>query len=158
VSLSVTTEVFVETDVPAGITESRLVELVEFGLAAEGATGQWQIELVLGDDGLLQQLHRDFMGLDSPTDIMTFPEIEETGDRQVVTGGQVYISVDRAAAQAPDFGLSVADELQFLVLHGVLHLCGWDDATDTMRSAMLDRQAELLRAFAHAGGDEQSRP
>ncbi len=149
--LDITTEVFIEASVPAGIDESRLADLVAFGLVAEGATGEWQIELVLGDDELLQQLHRDFMDLDSPTDIMTFPELDETSDPPAVTGGQIYISVDRAAAQAPEFGLSVADEIQFLVLHGVLHLCGWDDATDAMRSAMLDRQAELLRSFQQAG-------
>ncbi len=149
--LDVTTEVFIEASVPSGIDESRLADLVAFGLASEGATGEWQIELVLGNDELLQQLHRDFMDLDSPTDIMTFPELDETSDPPVVTGGQIYISVDRAAAQAPEFGLSVADEIQFLVLHGVLHLCGWDDATDAMRSAMLDRQANLLRSFQQAG-------
>lgn len=148
---TVSTEVFIETDVPAGITAPRLADLVEFGLAAEGATGDWQLELVLGRDELLRQLHRDFMGLDSATDIMTFPEVEAMGDAQVVTGGQIYISVERAAAQAPEFGLSLADEIQFLVLHGVLHLRGWDDATNAMRSAMLARQAELLRAFEQGG-------
>ena len=145
--LNVSTDVFLETEVPEGITESLIADLVAFGLAAEGATGDWGIEVVLGDDDMLQQLHRDFMGLDSPTDIMTFPDVDESGDAPVVTGGQMYISVDRAAAQAPEFGLSTADELQFLVLHGVLHLCGWDDATGPLRTAMLDRQTELLHEF-----------
>src|SRR5690606_32454527 len=123
-----------------------------FGLAAEGATGDWEIEVVLGDDDMLQQLHRDFMGLDSPTDIMTFPDVDERGDAPVVTGGQMYISVDQAAAQAPEFGLSTTDELQFLVLHGVLHLCGWDDATGPMRTAMLARQTDLLHEFKQGRG------
>jgi rRNA maturation RNase YbeY len=66
------------------------------------------------------------------------------------SGGQIYISVERAAEQAPEFGQTLSDEIAFLVLHGVLHLCGWDDDTDANRAVMLGRQAHLLEAFHQA--------
>ncbi len=91
------------------------------------------------------------MGLDTPTDVMTFPADGEAGG---AGGGDVVVSVERAADQAADFGQTPAEEIRFLVVHGLLHLCGWDDATTERRSRMLDRQAELLEAFDHeTGGD-----
>jgi probable rRNA maturation factor len=153
VSLDLSTDIFIESPVPPEITEDRLVALLAFGLTAENAAGSWHVELVLGDDDLLRRLHREFMGLDSPTDIMTFPDHEPDADESG-SGGQIYISVERAAEQAADYGQTVSDEIAFLVLHGVLHLCGWDDATDGDRAAMLDHQARVLGAFhqALAGG------
>lgn len=144
--LQVTAEVFIEAPVPSDISEPRLSTLIAFGLAAEEATGDWHVELVLADDELLQRLHREFMGLDSPTDIMTFPDHDEDADPPAF-GGQIVISVKRAAEQAPEFGQSLSGEIQFLVLHGVLHLCGWDDDTDAKRERMLERQSHLLSEF-----------
>lgn len=144
--LRVSAEVFIESLVPSDISEPRLSALVAFGLAAEGATGNWHVEVALADDALLQRLHRDFMGLDSPTDIMTFPDHHPDAEPPAF-GGQIVISVERAAEQAPEFGQSVSEEILFLVLHGILHLCGWNDDTDDKRERMLERQSHLLRAF-----------
>jgi probable rRNA maturation factor len=151
VPLTVSTEIFIETAAPPEITEERLAALLTFGLTAEGAAGSWHVELVLADDELLHRLHREFMGLDSATDIMTFPD-HEPGVKEPANGGQIYISVERAIAQAAEFGQTGSEEIEFLVLHGVLHLCGWDDDTGAKRERMLDRQADLLRGFAGADG------
>jgi probable rRNA maturation factor len=149
VPVQLSTEIFIETVVPPEITVDRLAALLAFGLDAEEAAGNWRIELVLADDALLRRLHREFMGLDSSTDIITFPDHEPDAE-EPVSGGQIYISVERAAAQAAEFGQTVSEEIEFLVLHGVLHLCGWDDNTDAKRERMLNRQTELLRAFVGA--------
>ena len=146
-TLQLTTEIFLDAAVPPEVTEVDLDRLLSFGLTAEGASGFWRIELVLADDALLRRLHHEFMGLDSATDIMTFPDVDESGPEGSVSGGQIYISVERAAEQAAEFGQSVADEIRFLVLHGVLHLRDWDDDTDAKRDAMLARQTDLLRQF-----------
>lgn len=151
-SLHQSHEIFIEAAVPPAVTASALGKLIASALTAEAATGDWHIELVLGDDALLQRLHRDFMGLDSPTDIMTFPDHDTTEDPERPTGGQIYISVERAAAQATELGQTLTDEIRFLVLHGLLHLCGWNDETERTRAAMLARQTELLREFERAGG------
>jgi len=67
--------------------------------------------------------------------------------------GDIAVSWDTAASQGPEAGLSVEQEVAFLALHGLLHLLGADDATDTDRAAMHDRQHTLLRAFLASDGN-----
>ncbi len=130
-----------EVEVPAGIADDRLESLTAFVLSAEGATGSWEITVALVDDARLQSLHRDFMGIDTPTDIMTFPADESAGEIQ---GGELVISVDHAMTQAGAWGFSPEDEIAFLVVHGLLHLTGWRDDTEEQRERMLARQEDLI--------------
>jgi rRNA maturation RNase YbeY len=130
-----------EAVAPAGVVSAELEKLTEFVLASEEATGSWEITVALVDDARLQSLHRDFMGIDTPTDIMTFPAGESAGETQ---GGELVISVDHAMTQATSWGLSPGEEIAFLVAHGLLHLCGWRDDTDEQRARMLERQHVLI--------------
>jgi rRNA maturation RNase YbeY len=100
----------------------------------------WTVSLVLTDDAHLTRLHDEFMGIPETTDIMTFPDDDDPG-------GDIVISVEQAERQRHDDGWSLDTELQFLVVHGVLHLAGWDDATDELRGQMLDRQRAILAEF-----------
>jgi probable rRNA maturation factor len=143
--------IIVETGLPPDLDLERLRTLAGFVLAAEGAGGDWGISLVLTDDARLQVLHRDFMGIDAPTDVMTFPSGEAMPGVPAVQGGDVVVSVERAAAQAADYGHSAAEEITFLVVHGLLHLAGWNDAAETARGWMLDRQSWLIAAFDRSG-------
>lgn len=144
-------DLIVEADPPPGLDLAALPTLARAALLAEGATGRWQVALVLTDDPGLQALHRDFMGLDTPTDVMTFPLGDEPPHPNLPAphprGGDIVVSVDRATAQAPAAGTTPGDEVRFLLLHGLLHLLGHDDATDDQRAAMLARQTSLLAAF-----------
>jgi probable rRNA maturation factor len=130
-----------DAEVPPGVASDELESLAEFILAAEGATGDWEITVALVDDIRLQTLHRDFMGIDTPTDIMTFPSDESAGDTQ---GGELAISVDHAMTQAAAWGHSPQEEIAFLVVHGLLHLAGWRDDTEEQRQRMLGRQQDLV--------------
>jgi len=144
-------DIVLRADPPADLDLAALPGLIRSALAAEGATGAWEIALVLTDDAGIQALHRDFLGLDTPTDVMTFPLGEEP-DGTAAQGGDIVVSSERAAAQAGDFGHSSAEEVRFLLLHGLLHLLGWDDGSEAERTAMLDRQAALLAAFRERPG------
>jgi rRNA maturation RNase YbeY len=130
-----------EADPPDDLTEAQLRELAAFVLAAEGAAGDWEIAVALVDDARLRTLHEQFMGIDTATDVMTFPNAN-TG--AAGGGGDVVISVDHARTQAPVWGLTPADEVRFLVVHGLLHLLGWRDEIDADRQRMLARQTELF--------------
>ena len=137
----------VELDPPSvGIDVSRLRALVPFVLAAEGKRGAWSITVVLTEDRRLRALHRDFMALDEVTDVMTFPHGEEHGPQ----GAEVVVSVERAAEQGPEHGLTAREEVEFLLVHGLLHLCGWDDRDQDARDRMHARQEELLAQFERA--------
>ncbi len=103
------------------------------------------VNVLLTGDARISALHRDFMGIAGSTDIMTFPAELEPG--KTGRGGDIVISVDAARENGQDAGHSTWDEVRFLVVHGVLHLCGWDDQDDDHRAAMLTRQSEIIAAF-----------
>jgi len=150
-SVSVDLQVTSDVEVPEEASLAALTGLVRHVLDSEGASGAWSMVIQFTSDSEIQRLHRDFMGIDEPTDIMTFPydgsDEAFPGVMDEVTGGDVVISVDSARANAGTAGWSTGEEVLFLVTHGVLHLVGWNDHTDPERDAMLDRQHELLRAW-----------
>jgi rRNA maturation RNase YbeY len=133
-------------DAPVPVDMDTLSGLVEFTLRETGASGPWSIAVVLTSDEHLRQLHRDFMGIDEETDVMTFPHSEEG------QGGDIIISVERAAEQGREAGLSLDAEIKFLAVHGLLHLNGWEDDTPDRRSRMLAKQSEIIEAFNEEHG------
>jgi rRNA maturation RNase YbeY len=132
-----------KTEVPDGIDPSRLTALARFVLEQQEAMGEWNVVVALVSDAELQHLHQEFMGIDEPTDVMTFPSAEPGGE----LGGDIAISVDHALAHGVEWGNSPAEEIEFLAVHGLLHLLGWRDNDEAQRAAMLQRQSELIRAF-----------
>jgi probable rRNA maturation factor len=80
------------------------------------------ITCLIADDRELRRLNRKFRNLDYATDVLSFP---------CERGGEIAISLDRAAAQASEHGHALADEVRILMLHGALHLAGMDHETDT---------------------------
>lgn len=81
-----------------------------------------EIVCLIADDRELRRLNREFRGADYPTDVLSFPSGR---------GGEIAISLDRAADQAAALGHGLNDELRILMLHGVLHLAGMDHETDS---------------------------
>ncbi len=102
------------------------------------------LTLVVSDDDAIRELNRNFLGNDSPTDVLSFPANEmdpETGRRYL---GDVIISLPRAREQAEGAGHPVEAELQLLVIHGVLHLLGYDHAEAEEKALMWAAQAQVL--------------
>jgi len=102
------------------------------------------ISIVLTDDSQLQQLNRDFLGIDTPTDVLSFPASEtdpETGRRYL---GDILVSVSRAEDQAGAAGHALEDEVQLLIVHGTLHLLGHDHAEAEEKDRMWKAQAEVM--------------
>ena len=77
-------------------------------------------------DKTIRQFNRQFRGIDKATDVLSFP----AGDTDESNLGDIAISVDTAAAQAKENGLKFDEEVAQLILHGLLHLCGYDHETD----------------------------
>ena len=102
------------------------------------------LTLVLTGDAQLQALDRDFLGKDSPTDVLSFPAFEtdpETGRPYL---GDIIISVPRAESQSIAAGHPLESELSLLVVHGVLHLLGHNHAAAEERNRMWAAQSEIL--------------
>ena len=105
------------------------------------------LTIVLADDAHLQELNRDYLGVDAPTDVLSFPASEmdpQTGSRYI---GDIIISVPYAAKGAATAGHPVESELQLLVVHGVLHLLGHDHAEPKEKAKMWKAQAEVLKSL-----------
>lgn len=109
------------------------------------ATG---VSIVLAGDASVRRLNRDFRGKDANTDVLSFP----SGVAELPDGtrplGEIVISVAQAERQAEAAGHSLASELRLLVIHGYLHLLGYDHEVDDGR--MMRLQARLARALVPA--------
>jgi probable rRNA maturation factor len=102
------------------------------------------LTLVLTGDTQIQALDREYLDMDVPTDVLSFPSCEtdpETGRRYL---GDIIISVPRAEAQSIAAGHSLDAELSLLVIHGVLHLLGHDHAGAKEKARMWAAQSEIL--------------
>jgi probable rRNA maturation factor len=127
--------------------ENLLERAVNATLTHESKSLESELSIVLTDDARLQQLNRDYLGIDAPTDVLSFPASEtdpETGARYI---GDFLISIPRAQAQAVTAGHPLESEVQLLVVHGVLHLLGHDHAQAEERALMWNAQAEILQSL-----------
>jgi probable rRNA maturation factor len=140
--------IFIEFDPDVKIDLPR--ELLESTAAAalrQQAAPDADLTLVLTGDARLRALNRDFLHLDAPTDVLSFPSEEtdpETGRRYL---GDVAISVLRAASQAQAGKHPFEQEVQLLVVHGVLHLLGHDHAGEDEKARMWTAQAAILESL-----------
>ena len=142
-----------EAEVPEG-TEALLKRVITAALAAEGVDLPCEINVLLTGDQGIHQVNLDMRGVDRPTDVLSFPmfdlkpgEHPEPGDEDPETGlvplGDMCISLERAQAQAAEFGHSVEWELSYLTVHSVLHLLGYDH----MDEGPMKKQMRLHEEF-----------
>jgi probable rRNA maturation factor len=105
-------------------------EPAQRALAAIGAQSA-NVTIVFVSDAAMRKLNKQFRGKNSATDVLSFPYAPEPFEKEPELNlGEIVISVETAAAQAKENGLSFSHELQQLVLHGLLHLSGYDHETD----------------------------
>jgi len=121
-------------------------------LKAEGVVPPYEVGLVFTDSEAIKQLNRDYRGVDEPTDVLAFHMLpqKEVDDSfalppdGVTRLGEVIISYPQAVAQAREQGHSTERELALLVIHGILHLLGYDHEEPEEESKMRERERELL--------------
>jgi probable rRNA maturation factor len=137
--------IHLETEFP--FPQNLLERAANAALVHESKSLDSELSIVLTDDARLQQLNRDYLGIDAPTDVLSFPASEtdpETGARYL---GDILISMPRAQAQAETAGHPLEAEVQLLVVHGVLHLLGHDHAEPEEKARMWAAQAEILETL-----------
>ncbi len=113
-------------------------------LAAVDLSGA-ELSLLLCDDAFIHALNRDYRGKDRPTDVLAFAQREGEGadpDDEIL--GDVVISIPTATRQAAARGHSTERELQVLLVHGFLHLLGYDHGDDEEEAEMQAAAAKLL--------------
>ncbi len=127
------------------ITESILFSTAQAVLKHEGISETTDLSIVIENDARLQELNNQFLGIDAPTDVLSFPAEEidpESGETYL---GDIIISLPRAQAQATESGHSLEAEVQLLLIHGVLHLLGYDHTNEAEKNKMWSAQNTILR-------------
>lgn len=102
------------------------------------------VSLAVVDDPAIHRLNRQYLAHDEPTDVLSF--LLERGEGTLA--GEVIVSADTAARTAPQFHWTAAEELLLYVIHGTLHLAGYDDATPAARRTMRRRERHWLEQLA----------
>lgn len=115
-----------------------LIDLAQRVLEGEKRAGELSITLV--DDETITRLNSLYHQCEGPTDVLSFPLQEGAGD----LWGDIYISLDTARRQANEVGGNLTQEVRLLVVHGILHLCDYDDQEEPARIAMHKREADYL--------------
>jgi probable rRNA maturation factor len=110
-----------------------------FGLINEAYDRSAAIAFI--SDRRMKELNKFFRGKDSTTDVLSFPHEPDEFDPDTTNLGDIVISAEQAARQAEENGLTLENEIKQLILHGLLHLCGYDHETDN--GEMNTRELEL---------------
>lgn len=129
------------------IDETVLEQSVFAALQYVGVQADADLSVIISDDTYLHELNIKFREVDSPTDVLAFP----SGEIDIDTGrkylGDVILSCTRAQAQAQAAGHALESELQLLVVHGVLHLLGYDHTDEESKDRMWTAQREILESL-----------
>jgi len=123
-------------------------------LIAENAARRMELDnavitFIITDNNYIRTINRDYRKKDSPTDVISFayredpfPGIEDVQEEL----GDIYLSIERAREQAEEYGVTLADELKRLIVHGMLHLLGYDHETSPEDEAVMrEKEEEILK-------------
>lgn len=135
------------------LTENFTTQLTELldSLLQDSDLGWGEVNVVVGDDEMLQNLNREYRSKDAPTDVLSFSYIE--GEEDIDSDdpdfavGDIFVSLDKAALQAESAGHSTARELAFLAVHGMLHLLGYDHIEDNEAALMRKKELAVMEIF-----------
>lgn len=125
------------------VDREQLEELIGHVVHEEEAEIHYLGVVLAGHETVLN-LNRSYLEHDYVTDVLSFP-LREAGDSEpVVVDGEVYVDLDTAAERAPEFDTTVEEEIYRYVVHGLLHLIGYDDQTEDERQKMKEREDRYL--------------
>lgn len=132
------------------VKKSGLVEILSELLEKEKAPANFGLNIMLVRDPIIRIYHRDFMGIDTPTDVISFPPDES--DLSSATAlepacGDVVLSVDFAKKYAETHALPILEEVVRYAIHGSLHCLGFDDLTPHERRKMFTRQEKYVTSW-----------
>ena len=144
-----------EVDCPTD-TQELLTKTIVAALDAEGVEIPCELNVLLTDDAGIHQINLEMREVDRPTDVLSFPMFDLTPgehpteedadpDTDLVPLGDMCLSLERAQAQAQEYGHSVHRELCYLTVHSVLHLLGYDHMDEgPMKAQMREREEAIL--------------
>jgi len=145
-------EILVEEEFRGLVDEDWVRRIAQTVLKAEVVASPYEVSLVFTDSETVRRLNRDYRGMDEPTDVLAFYMLpQKEGDDSfalppdgVTRLGEVIISCPQAVEQAKEQGHSTERELALLIIHGILHILGYDHEEAEEEAEMRTREKELL--------------
>lgn len=138
------------------LVELPLASLAQFVLKDEGKPSNTEVSISFVANDTIAELNERFRGIEGPTDVLSF-ECDNIADDMTAADGEgcpvyelgdIIIAPDVAASQAEEYGNSFEQEISLLLVHGLLHLCGYDHIQDDEAEVMEAREKELLTAWS----------
>jgi probable rRNA maturation factor len=126
------------------VDEHRLVSLVRLAAAEEGVDPRAEVTVLLVEREAMASLKEKWLGEAGPTDVLAFPMDEQVPDEEPYILGDIVICPDVAKEQAAD---KVTDEVDLLLVHGFLHLMGYDHVKPQDARSMRHRERKILAEF-----------
>ena len=120
------------------VSQNLVSSWIEKTIETEGAT-LGAVSYIFCSDDYLHQMNVEYLNHDTLTDVITFPYNDNPIE------GDIFISIDRVKDNAQDLNIAFNDELHRVMIHGVLHLCGYSDETDEQEAEMRRKEDEYLR-------------
>jgi len=149
-------EILVEDEFRGEVAKGPIKEIVRNVLKIEGVAPPYEVSLVFTDSATVRHLNRDYRRVDEYTDVLAFRMLPAKGDEPsfalppdgVTRLGEVIISYPQALVQAKEQGHPPERELALLVIHGLLHLLGYDHEVPEEEKKMRDREEQLLQKYS----------
>lgn len=138
-------DVFVANEQAHAVDEARLSELAKHVLASEEVDDEAELSILIIAPDHIRKLNARFAGDDYATDVLSFPMMED--DESSLMLGDVVICPEIARTNAAKFGHDLGAEIDTLLVHGTLHLLGYDHDEEEAKARMEGRQRELLASF-----------
>ncbi|MEX1021769.1 MAG: rRNA maturation RNase YbeY [Dehalococcoidia bacterium] len=150
----------VDDEVVEDVDTATLAAMLERVLTEDGIEDGASLAVVLADDILLRELNQRHRDTDAPTDVLSFPagegEATPIPEGEPAYLGDIVVSVQSVERQAEEAGLGGAEELAHVVLHGLLHLLGYDHEAAEDEALMKAREEAILGPAIHAGREGHS--
>lgn len=130
------------------IEEKELRKLIKYALKYMNLKNV-SFSIIFVDNEKIRELNRDYRNIDRVTDVITFrlADYEEVMCGKINILGDIYISLDKAKTQSIEYGHSYLRELSFLLIHGFLHLLGYDHMNEEDEKEMFGLQEEILDGY-----------
>lgn len=124
---------------------------IELTLDLEKADPKAEVSVALVDNAYIHELNKIYRGKDAPTDVLSFPLGDESfvGENDEIEHllGDIVVSLEKAEEQAKTYGHSFKREVIYLIVHGTLHLLGYDHENEEERKVMREKEERTLRAL-----------
>ncbi len=127
--------------------EEKINKVAAICLKEEQIPEEAEVDLLFVDNETIREMNREYRDKDSATDVLSFPMYEadeEIDDEGEILFGDIVISLERAQEQCEEYGHSLEREVMYLLVHGLLHLAGYDHMEEEEKKEMRAQEEKLL--------------